>query len=82
MEKRDNSGALFKNEKKEKDSHPDYRGDVVINGKEMWVSAWIKQGNKGNKFMSLSFSPKEQKAFSAPAQRQRVEQQDSDDIPF
>ena len=53
---RDNSGMLFKNHKKEKDSQPDYRGQVKIDGKQMKISAWIKEGKKG-KFMSLSFMP-------------------------
>lgn len=47
-------GALFKNTSKEKPNHPDYKGDVTINGKKFWVSAWIKEGQKG-KYMSLAF---------------------------
>ena len=27
-------GALFKNDKKEKPSHPDYKGDVTIKGRK------------------------------------------------
>jgi Protein of unknown function (DUF1194) len=40
------SGALFKNDKKEKPSHPDYRGDAMIKGRKFWVSAWIKTPEK------------------------------------
>ena len=41
------TGALFKNDKKEKPSHSDYRGDCTINGKRFWMSAWISEGQKG-----------------------------------
>lgn len=54
----DNSGALFKNERKEQDSHPDYTGKATVKGIEYWVSAWIKTGAKG-KWLSLSYKPKE-----------------------
>lgn len=57
-ESKDQSGALFKNDKKTTANQPDYRGDCVVNGTPMWISAWIKEGQRG-KFMSLSFQPKE-----------------------
>ena len=51
--------TLFKNDRKEKDSHPDYKGDGMdLDGNPVWVSAWIKAGNKG-KFMSCSMQKKE-----------------------
>lgn len=60
FEKRDLSGALFKNARKAKDSHPDYTGDCVIDGKEFYMSAWLKESKKG-KFMSFAFTKKEAK---------------------
>ena len=70
-------GVLFKNDRKEKDTHPDYKGSCEINGEEMWMSAWLKNGKNGT-FMSFSFTPKEQpKKQSSP-----VPTEDFDDIPF
>ena len=33
------TSALFKNDRKEKPSHPDYRGNAMIKGKKFWVKA-------------------------------------------
>lgn len=84
-------GVLFKNDRKEKDSHPDYKGSCEVNGVEMWLSAWIKEGAKG-KFMSLSFEPKQQVSQAPAPQRQATAPRkpqgvvpdfdDGSDIPF
>ena len=60
-ELRDNSGSLFKNDRKESDTHADYNGTVMIDGTTYWINAWVKDGGKG-KFFSLSFKPKQQAA--------------------
>jgi uncharacterized protein (DUF736 family) len=78
-----NSGVLFKNDRKETDRHPDYRGTFTDSkGVEHWLSAWIKTSAKGDKFMSLSASPKEPQ--QAPvAQHATPASMDFDsDVPF
>jgi uncharacterized protein (DUF736 family) len=54
-----NRGALFKNDKKEEENHPDYRGSINVKGTEFWLDAWIKESKAGRKYMSLSVKPKE-----------------------
>ena len=56
METRNNTGAIFKNDNKKADNHPDYKGKVNVNGKEMEVALWMKTSAKGVKFFSVSFS--------------------------
>lgn len=59
-EQRDNSGTLGRNDRKEKETHPDHTGSAIIDGKHYWVSAWIKTNAKeGNKFFSLAFKLKD-----------------------
>jgi len=36
-QQKDMSGILFKNDKKEKDSHPDYKGSITVDGEEYSV---------------------------------------------
>jgi hypothetical protein len=59
-----NSGALFKNEKKENDKHPDYKGQAEVNGEEYWLSGWINKitrgEREGEKMLKLAFTPKEE----------------------
>lgn len=59
FEPRDNSGALFVNDRREKETHPNAKGSAIIGGVEYWVSAWTKTDRNGGKFQSLSFEPKE-----------------------
>lgn len=67
-EQRDMSGSLFANKKREKPSHPNARGDAMIDGKLYEVSAWTKTDKNGQKWQSLAFRAKEDRQEPAPAQ--------------
>jgi len=80
-------GVLFKNDRKESETHPDYKGSVNVGGVEFWLSAWIKTSDAKGKYMSLSVKAKEQAPANPPpaqAQQRRAPQRghDDGDIPF
>jgi hypothetical protein len=67
-----NSGLLAKNDKQGNENRPDYRGSINVDGRDYWLSAWIKTGRdgtklSGQKYMSLSVQPKGDWGTPAPA---------------
>lgn len=88
-----NRGALFLNDRKEQDSHPDLKGSINVDGKEYWLSAWNRDTAKG-RVISISVQAKDSprqgaaKAGEAKREAQRPAQRDpdpdfvDDDFPF
>ena len=60
-EQRDNSGSLFKNNKKTQDNHPDYTGSAMVDGKPKRLAAWLKKSQKGTTYMSVSIKDDEER---------------------
>lgn len=87
-QRRDNSGSLGKNIRREKDTHPTHAGQCTVDGKDYWISAWVKDGRDGSRFFSLAFKPMEQRGGNAPPPSQQrpspapAADDLSDDIPF
>jgi len=82
--KYDNSGTLFRNDRREKDSHPNMTGSATIDGHDYFVNGWTKEAKNG-KFISLSFK-KKQPASEPPqtyagSTRERPDDL-NDDLPF
>jgi hypothetical protein len=87
-EQKDNSGSLFKNNKREKDTHPNATGKAMIGGKMFYVSAWTKTDKNGSPWQSLSFKPVEEareelgRRDNPQGRRAPLNDQLNDDIPF
>jgi hypothetical protein len=54
-----NRGSIWKNEKKEKDTHPDFTGSANVDGHDYWVSAWRRKEGDSAKSPALRFSFKQ-----------------------
>lgn len=84
-EQREMSGVLSKNTRKESEKQPDYRGTATVKGVAYRLSAWIKQADDGSKFLSLAFSPRDERqaAQAKPAAAAAYAPKMNDDgIPF
>jgi hypothetical protein len=76
-----NRWTLNKNDRKEKDTHPDYKGSINVDGVDYWLDGWIKDGANG-KFISGSIKPKDA-AKQMPAVGSYTADDDlSDSVPF
>ena len=95
-----NSGSLSRNDKRQNDKQPEFKGQCLVhcsncnNHVEFWLSAWVKESKeKGRKFFSLAFKPKQDLGASPDAKRERLKaevtkatedgyQPLEDDVPF
>jgi uncharacterized protein (DUF736 family) len=72
------SGILYINEKKEKDTQPDYTGKVNQDGRDRRLAGWKKVDKNGKSYLSLQVSDFQNKQ-EAPAKSGR---DDDGDVPF
>ena len=69
--------TVFKNERKHKDTYPDYVGKGVdLHGTECWVSIWVKTPNGKKPFMYISTKEKEEPTKEVKETKQE------DNLPF
>jgi len=79
-EQRDNSGSMFKNNRKENDRQADMTGSIMVDGQEYWLNAWRKVDKNGNPWYSFSVKKKEGRPASMAPSRNNIP--DDDQIPF
>jgi hypothetical protein len=87
FEQKNMSGALFKNDRKETEQHPNARGSCTIDGVKYWISAWtnlIQSGDKaGERYQNLKFTrADDQPARSENSHAAPPPMPEDDDIPF
>jgi hypothetical protein len=96
FETKNNQGAIFPNDRKEKESQPDRTGNLVVmcphckEATEYWVSGWVREmKKKAANYISLAISPKEDWPATANTDeepvrvaRTRVPNDFDDDTPF
>lgn len=75
-----NKGAIFQNDRKTEDKHPDRTGSINVDGVDYFIDGWLKEtkpdaNGKTKKFLSLSVKRKnkqggqQQQSTQRPASR-------------
>lgn len=93
FELKENQVMIFKNDKKNGETQPDYKGQINVKGETLDIALWVKEGKKG-KFFSGKISEPYQKAelpqsdvyqsdgkFDSPPPPIN-EQEDGSELPF
>lgn len=72
-QRRDNSGALFKNDRARGDKDPDYKGEITVAGRDYWISAWLNESERdGQRYLGLKLTPKNEErrqSYQRPGRR-------------
>lgn len=82
-----NRGAIFKNDNKTSENHPDYRGKINVDGIDKEISLWLKTSKDGSKkFFSAAISNPYVKLTenvqSIKPIGDVINQDEEDDLPF
>lgn len=64
------SGALFQNDRQEKDGDPDMKGSCEVDGVEYWVAAWWNKTKDGVEYLKFKLNPKDANGGRGQQQRQ------------
>ena len=75
-ETKENYGALFTNDNKEKENQPDYTGKVNVEGAEYKIAGWKSVSKAGNTYLSLKISD------ITPPDPEKALEKKKDDLPF
>lgn len=79
------TGALFKNNYKKEDRHPDYKGEIEMGGLKYDLAAWLRESKNGNKYMSIIIGDlKDQRPEPLPEhpQENQPAANEYEDLPF
>ncbi len=79
-QRKDGDGSLLQNQK-QKETHPDYRGSVLLNGKEYEIAGWKKSTREGKPWLALKVQPKRERPQAAQAAAPATADF-NDDVPF
>ena len=91
---KDNSGALFINDRKDKETQPDFKGNIIVKGVKYYISAWDNVSKTGDAYLSLALTEVDQQSqtnkstgISARFKEDAIKEQANDqrnesDIPF
>lgn len=65
-----NRGALWNNDRKQSQTHPDLSGSITIDGKDYWISGWRRKPGQSDRApeVSLSVRPKDYKSSEPTGQ--------------
>jgi hypothetical protein len=80
-----NRGAIWKNDRKTKETQPDYTGSINIEGVDYYLNGWLPDENASKNAPKLKFSvaPKEPpKPIPAAENDELTNSAFDDDIPF
>ena len=66
-----NKGGVWKNDNRESEKHPHFKGNAEVGGVQYWVSGWLRNpdGNPNAPAMKFSFTPKENQPHAQPPQQ-------------
>ena len=83
---KENQINIFKNIKKTEEKHPDYKGQLKINGVMYDIGLWISESKAGKKYMNGRVSEHRVKSDiipgNSPEEQKRIDETFNSDLPF
>ena len=77
-----NRGSIRKNDKKQSDNHPDFKGELNVDGILYWVSAWKRKADAHPNAPALSFSVKKKEMPDHVKKAAALDPFDDSEVPF